>query len=90
MINSAVICGPELCKRDGIMKTRLITDNDGYSLRLVLLFELAYSDGADLILSYRNTNKDSGPDFSVFSVFQAKGRYEGKNCRKKMSIFSCS
>ena len=32
-----------------MMKTRLETDIDGY--RLVLLFELAYSNAADLILS---------------------------------------
>ena len=31
-----------------------------------------------MILSYCNTNKESGPGFSVFSVFQAKGRFEGK------------
>ena len=29
------------------MKTRLESDIDGYRLRLVLLFELAYSDAAD-------------------------------------------
>ena len=34
-----------------MMKTRLETNIDGYRLRLVLLFELAYSDAADLILS---------------------------------------
>ena len=33
-----VICGPELCKQDGIMKTRLATNSDGYPLR-ALLFE---------------------------------------------------
>ena len=43
MFHSALICGPELCKRDGMMKTRLKTNIDGYGLRLVLLFELAYS-----------------------------------------------
>ena len=51
IFHSAVIYGPELCKRDGIMKTRLATDIDGYPLRLALLFELAYSDSAVLILS---------------------------------------
>ena len=34
-----------------MMKTRLETNIDGYRLRLVLLFEIAYSDAADLILS---------------------------------------
>ena len=33
------------------MKTRLATIIDGYPLRLALLLEKAYSDGADLILS---------------------------------------
>ena len=32
-----------------------------------------------MIVSYRNTNKESCPNFSVFSVFQVKGRLEGKN-----------
>ena len=36
IFHSAVICGPELCKRDGMMKTRLANDIDGYPLRLVL------------------------------------------------------
>ena len=49
IFHSALICGPELCRRDGMMKTRLETNIYGYPLRLVLL--LAYSDGADLILS---------------------------------------
>ena len=48
IFHSAVIYRPELCKRDGMMKTRLSTNIDGYPFRLVLLFE-AYSDGADLI-----------------------------------------
>ena len=30
-------CGPEFCKQDGMMKTRLATNIDGYHLRLVLL-----------------------------------------------------
>ena len=64
------------------MRTRLAANIDGYPLRLALLF---YSDGADLILSYGNTNKVSGPDFSVFSVFQAKDRFEGKNCKNFLS-----
>ena len=34
-----------------MMKARLETNIDGNRLRLVLLFELAYSDAADLILS---------------------------------------
>ena len=34
-----------------MMKTRLETNIDGFRLRLELLFELAYSDSADLILS---------------------------------------
>ena len=33
-----------------------------------------------MILSCWNANKESGPDFSILSVFQAKGRFEGKNC----------
>ena len=46
---------------------------------MVLLVEKAYSDSADLILSSgKYTNEESGPDFSVFSVFQAKGRFERK------------
>ena len=34
-----------------MMETRLETNIDDYRLRVVLLFELAYSDVADLILS---------------------------------------
>ena len=68
-----------------MMKTRLETDIYGYLLRLILLFKLAYSDGADLILSCRNSNEESGPGFSVFSVFRAKGRFRGKNCRTCLS-----
>ena len=34
-----------------MMTTRLETNIDGYRLRLVSLFELAYSDVADLILN---------------------------------------
>ena len=34
--NSAVICGPELCRRNGIMKTRLATNIDSYPLTLAL------------------------------------------------------
>ena len=63
------------------MKTKLETNIDGYRLRLVLLFELAYSDAVDFYLSYWNINEESGPGFSVFSVFQAKRRSEGKNCK---------
>ena len=51
LFHSVVICGPELCKRDGIMKTRLATNINCYPLRLALLPKSAYSDGADLILS---------------------------------------
>ena len=51
IFHSVVISGPELCKPNGIIKTRLATNIDGYSLRLALLFEYAYFDGADLILS---------------------------------------
>ena len=39
IIHSAVICRPELCKQNGIIKTRLVTNIDGYPLRLALLFE---------------------------------------------------
>ena len=39
IFHSAVICGPELCRRDVIKKTRLATNINGYSLRLALLFE---------------------------------------------------
>ena len=41
IINSAVICGSELRKQDGIIKTRLATNIDGYPLRLALLFALS-------------------------------------------------
>ena len=34
-----------------MMKTRLKADIYGYPLRFVLLFKLAYSDGADFTLS---------------------------------------
>ena len=51
IFHSVLICGPELCRRDGMIKTRLETNIYSYPLRLVLLFKLAYSDGADLILS---------------------------------------
>ena len=37
--HSAVICGPELYKRDEMVKTRLETNIDGYPLRLVFLFK---------------------------------------------------
>ena len=33
IFHSAVICGPELCKRDAMMKTRLATNIDGYPMR---------------------------------------------------------
>ena len=36
---SVVICGPELCKRNEMMKTRQATNINGYHLRLVLLFK---------------------------------------------------
>ena len=49
----------------------MATNIYGYPLRLALLFKQAYSDGDDLILSFSNTNKKSGLDFSIFSVFQA-------------------
>ena len=39
--HSAIICGPELCKRNGVMKMRLATNIDGYPLRLALLFAYA-------------------------------------------------
>ena len=39
IFHSAVICGPELCKRDQLMKTRLATNIDGYHLTLALSFE---------------------------------------------------
>ena len=39
IFHSAVICEPELCKQDGMMKTRLATSIDGYPLKLVLLFK---------------------------------------------------
>ena len=38
IFHSVVICRPELCKRDGMIKTRLATDTDDCPLRLVLLF----------------------------------------------------
>ena len=48
-----------------MIKSRLATYIDVYPLRL--LFQWAYSDGADLTVSYWNTSKESGPGFSVFS-----------------------
>ena len=39
ILHSVVICGPELYKPDGMMKTRLATNVDGYPLRLVSLLE---------------------------------------------------
>ena len=61
------------------MKTRLPTNIDDYPLRLALLFEKAYSDGPYLIFKLlKCTNKESYPDFSVFSVFQAKGVLRAK------------
>ena len=41
IFHSALIYGPELCRRDRIMKTKLETNTVGYRLRLVLSFELA-------------------------------------------------
>ena len=38
-------------QHDGMMKMRLETNIDGYRLILLLFFELAYSNAADLILS---------------------------------------
>ena len=55
-----------------MMKARLAPNIDGHPLRLVSLFEFAYSNGANLILSYGNTNKDCGPGFSRYFVSQAK------------------
>ena len=49
------------------MKTRLTNNIDGYPLTLALLIDQAYSGGVDLLS--RNINKESVPDFSVFSVF---------------------
>ena len=37
LFHSAVICVPELCKRHGIMKTKLATNINGYPLKLALL-----------------------------------------------------
>ena len=39
IFHSAVNCGPELCKGEGTIKTRLASNIDGYPLRLALLFE---------------------------------------------------
>ena len=39
IFHSVVICRPGLCKREGIMKTRMTTIIDGYPLRLALLLE---------------------------------------------------
>ena len=60
----------KLCKQDGMMKTRLETNIYGYPLRLVLLFKLAYSDGADSILSCCNTNKECGSVLGYFLFFR--------------------
>ena len=35
IFHSAVICQQELCKRGGMMKTRLATDIDGYPFKVV-------------------------------------------------------
>ena len=51
IFHSALIFGPELCRQDGMMKTRLETNIYGCLLRLVSLFKLAYSDSADYISS---------------------------------------
>ena len=85
IFHSGIICGPELCRRYWMMKTRLEANICGYPLRLALLFTLAYSDGAHLILSCSNSNEEPGPCFSVFSVFRAKGRFRGKNCKNCLS-----
>ena len=85
IFHSAVICGPELCKRDGIMKTRMASNIDCYPLTLVLLFEQACFDGVDLILNYWNTYEDSGSGFRVISVILAKGRFESKDCKNCFS-----
>ena len=42
------------------------------TLILLLLFEYAYSNGANLILSYWDTSGEPGPGFNIFSVYQAK------------------
>ena len=65
-------CRPGLCKQDGIMKMRLAAIIDCYPLILALLLEKAYSNGADLILSCSNTNKESGLDLSYFFFFREK------------------
>ena len=67
------------------MKTRLATNIYGYPLRLALLFEQAYSDGVNLILSCLNTNRNSGLDFSIISVFQANSCFEGKSWKNCLS-----
>ena len=62
ILHSVVICGPESPKRDGGTKTTLVNSTDGYPFGQVLL----YSDGADVIISWRNTNEESHPDFALF------------------------
>ena len=49
IFHSVVICRPGLSKKNGIMKMRLSTIIDRFPLRLAMLEEKAYSDGADLI-----------------------------------------
>ena len=39
IFHSVVICGTESCKRDGLTKTKLISNTDGDPLGLVFLFE---------------------------------------------------
>ena len=68
-----------------MMKTRLEINIYSYLLRLVLLFKLVYADGADLILSCRNSNEESGLGFSVFSLFRVKGGFRGKNRKTCLS-----
>ena len=52
----------------------------GIVVRISLLW-----DSADLISSCPNSNTESGPDFSVLSIFQAKDRFQDKNCKNCLS-----
>ena len=63
----------KFCKLDGVMKVRFATNIDGYLLKFLFLFELAYFYSAFLILSYQNASEEFGLNFTInFSSFSDK------------------
>ena len=54
------------------MKTRLVINIDGCPLRFLSLYKFAYSDGANLILSYLNASKECCLGFRRLFVFHTK------------------